>query len=101
MANTPSLQLKKLLRLHSGSLLAIAEPLVDYHQIQQFQQFQLQLGFDKALSNVDGKIWIMWRNELYCLVIFNNDQLITVQYQHGMVPQNFRISVVYAKCTRS
>ncbi|XP_049386883.1 uncharacterized protein LOC125851138, partial [Solanum stenotomum] len=69
------------------------EPFQDPADIDQFKR---KLGFDKALVNCSGKIWIFWRMEWEGEVVMNSIQQITMKFSKNN--NIFFISSVYARC---
>jgi hypothetical protein len=90
-------RLKRIVRKHSVSLIAILEPLVDSGDITKVV---LSLGYGGALSNVSGKIWILWSKSFVIQSVFDSSQLLSVVCSSSSFPRPFLFSAVYAKCVR-
>ncbi|KAK4706392.1 hypothetical protein R3W88_034053 [Solanum pinnatisectum] len=53
---------------------------------------------DYAISNVNGKIWLFWINDINCKVLDTNEQHITCEINHIEVSEVYIKTFVYAKC---
>ncbi|XP_049399720.1 uncharacterized protein LOC125863746 [Solanum stenotomum] len=53
---------------------------------------------DNAISNVNGKIWLFWINDIACKVLETDDQQITCEINHTEAPETYIKTFVYAKC---
>ncbi|KAK4706689.1 hypothetical protein R3W88_033755 [Solanum pinnatisectum] len=56
----------------------------------------MKLGFDKAATNCNGKIWYFWKDEWMGSILLDTIQQVTIQFKHNN--KKFIISVVYARC---
>ncbi|KAK4729617.1 hypothetical protein R3W88_022605 [Solanum pinnatisectum] len=52
----------------------------------------------QAVSNCNGKIWLFWNNDVDCVVLEEDEQQITCQFNHIELQNQFFITFVYAKC---
>ncbi|XP_015169816.1 uncharacterized protein [Solanum tuberosum] len=60
------------------------------------EQYKMKLGFDKATSNCNGKIWYFWKDGWMGNILLDTIQQVTIQFKHNN--KEFIISVVYARC---
>ncbi|KAG5592288.1 hypothetical protein H5410_042802 [Solanum commersonii] len=83
---------------HTNSLKAkrgrSAIPLQDPSELEQFR---IKLGFDKALANVYGKVWIFWKNNWEGVMVLDTLQQLTMKFASNN--DIFLISLVYARCS--
>ncbi|MCD7467211.1 hypothetical protein HAX54_004503 [Datura stramonium] len=56
-------KLKKLIIKYKVEIVALLEPFLDNSQIDGFKRI---LGVDQAAHNVNGKLWIFWKDALDC-----------------------------------
>lgn len=61
----------------------------------------MRLGFDVAVSNINSKIWVFWRDNFQCSIILNEKQLVSIKCNHSGNPISFFVTVVCAKCSRA
>ncbi|XP_070048945.1 uncharacterized protein [Nicotiana tomentosiformis] len=87
-------RLKKLIKRHKVTCIALHEPFVDKTKLNHYRS---KLGFPNAIANSNGKIWIFWDNDYTCNVISNKKQQITMEVNHSMMQIPFWITIVYAK----
>lgn len=90
-------RMHKLVYNNSVCFLAIIEPMIDSSRITGFR---LSLGFDNACSNLNGNIWVFWKEPLDCIVIQNLDQCISLKYNHGVIERDFFVTAIYSKYNR-
>ncbi|XP_049413166.1 uncharacterized protein LOC125876094 [Solanum stenotomum] len=75
---------------------ALMEP---FQNPSVLEQYKMKLGFDKAASNCNGKIWYFWKDEWMGSILLDTIQQVTIQFKHNN--KEFIISVVYAMCNAS
>ncbi|XP_049399717.1 uncharacterized protein LOC125863742 [Solanum stenotomum] len=76
-------------------MIAVLEPFSDNTQINLFKSL---LVMDHAISNINGKIWLFWTNEITCNVIEADEQQISCELNHTEAPETYITTFVYAKC---
>ncbi|KAK4729629.1 hypothetical protein R3W88_022617 [Solanum pinnatisectum] len=76
-------------------MIAILEPFSDTVQIDRFKSM---LAMDHAASNINGKIWLFWNNDVTCNVLETDEQQMTCEINHIEAPGNYFMTFVYAKC---
>ncbi|KAG5595027.1 hypothetical protein H5410_036259 [Solanum commersonii] len=81
--------------MHQVSMIAILEPFSDSTQINMFKSM---FAMDHAVSNINGKIWLFWTNEITCSVFEADEQQISCELTHTEVPETYIKNFVYAKC---
>ncbi|KAK4706667.1 hypothetical protein R3W88_033767 [Solanum pinnatisectum] len=59
---------------------------------------RIQLQIDHAVSNRNGKIWLLWSNEITGNIQKNSEQHITGEFKHTDLADKFMVSFIYAKC---
>ncbi|KAG5605885.1 hypothetical protein H5410_027377 [Solanum commersonii] len=59
---------------------------------------QLVILMDNAVSNPNGKIWLLWSSEITGNIHENSDQHITGEFKHSDLTERFMVSFIYAKC---
>ncbi|KAL2498725.1 DUF4283 domain-containing protein [Abeliophyllum distichum] len=69
-------RLKKVVQIHSVSMLFLAEPIVDKVNIQDCR---CNLGYDHGYANRNGKLWVFWKSHMDCQIIDDQDQFISFQ----------------------
>ncbi|KAM7491146.1 hypothetical protein LguiA_034067 [Lonicera macranthoides] len=98
ISNTPTIsRLHKLVKIHKVCLVVFLEPMVEAMQVENFK---LKLGFDKALSNVNSKVWVMWKDNIKVSVVRDFEQCLAVKYKHSELEGDFIFTATYAKCSR-
>ncbi|XP_015161616.1 uncharacterized protein [Solanum tuberosum] len=70
------------------------EPLQDPLELDQYK---VKLGFDKALVNRSGKIWIFWRDDWEGTIVMDSLQQITMRFCRN--DSYYIIFSVYARCS--
>lgn len=99
VGNSSSLRrIKRLLRLHRFSLLALFEPMIPAARITDIQH---QLHFDHCLFSHTNKIWQFWTNDLRVNLLDNSDQYLHAEILDAQDIFLSFLTVVYAKCSRS
>ncbi|KAK4731257.1 hypothetical protein R3W88_024245 [Solanum pinnatisectum] len=88
-------RLQSLKKIHHISIIAILEPFTDKNQINNYR---IMLNMDHAISNDNGKIWLLWNNDITYTFKESNDQQITGEIKHEAFVEKFIFSVIYAKC---
>ncbi|KAH0697937.1 hypothetical protein KY289_015419 [Solanum tuberosum] len=53
---------------------------------------------DRAVSNPNGKIWLLWSNEITGNIHENSEQHITGEFKHSDLTERLMVSFIYAKC---
>ncbi|WMV13667.1 hypothetical protein MTR67_007052 [Solanum verrucosum] len=76
-------------------MIAILEPFSDQGHVNMFKSM---LAMDNAISNVNGKIWLFWINDITCKVLEADEQQITCEINHTEAPETYIKTFVYAKC---
>ncbi|KAH0714762.1 hypothetical protein KY285_007591 [Solanum tuberosum] len=74
--------------------IAIQEPFVDACHIDKYRK---GLGFEGCSSNCNGKIWILWSNEIHIDVAKDNEQQLTLKVTNKSNAEIVWFTVVYAK----
>lgn len=69
-------QLKKLIKLHSSSLIIIMEPKIGTTDIEDNGG---RLGCQGWISNQESTIWILWKQPITCNMIVRNQQYLSVE----------------------
>jgi len=67
-------RLKNLKNMHHVSMIAVLGPFSDSTHINMFKSM---LAMDHAVSNINGKIWLFWTNEITCNVFEADEQQIS------------------------
>ncbi|XP_015158226.1 uncharacterized protein [Solanum tuberosum] len=62
----------------------------------ELEQYKRKLGFDNALANYSGKIWIFWREDWEGTLLMDSIQHISMKFCKNN--RSFIISSVYARC---
>lgn len=68
--------LRKLKNFHNLSMIIILEPFSDNSQLY-FYRVQLQM--DQAYCNSNGKIWVLWTQDVTCRILDHDEQQITYE----------------------
>ena len=76
-------------------LLVLIEPMTDASQLPSICRM---LHFSKGCSVLEGKMWVLWQDELVAQLREVGDQLANMEISWGGF--TFLFSAVYAKCTR-
>ncbi|KAG5606182.1 hypothetical protein H5410_027674 [Solanum commersonii] len=84
-----------LIKIQQLSMVSILEPLTDNSHLNHVR---ISFCMDKATCNQNGKIWLLWNQEVECKVLESNDQQITCEISHVTNPITYLITVVYPKC---
>ncbi|XP_049393529.1 uncharacterized protein LOC125857915 [Solanum stenotomum] len=63
----------------------------------EIHHYRTLLGFDNALVNQSGKIWIFWKAEWDGSVLLDSPQQLSLKFNTG--GKQFIISSIYARCT--
>lgn len=87
-------RLTNLHRRQKYSFIALMDPFRDPSELDQYKR---GLGFDNALVNCSGKIWIFWNDGWAGTVIRDAPQQITIKF--NMYNKDFYIASVYARCS--
>ncbi|KAG5570617.1 hypothetical protein H5410_060383 [Solanum commersonii] len=77
------------------SFIALMEP---FQQPSELDTYRRGLGFDNALVNSSGKIWIFWNNQWQGSIMGDSHQQISMKFEMGS--SVFFITAVYARCTQ-
>lgn len=80
-------------RRHHYAFIALMEP---FQNPSVLEQYKMKLGFDKAATNCDGKIWYFWKDEWMGSILLDTIQQVIIQFKHNN--KEFIILVVYARC---
>lgn len=76
LANKPSLRrLKKLVKANNIGVLAILEPKLGHAHLNEIM---FKLNYTGAVANQEGNIWVLWKSEMKCSIIFNCPQYVAV-----------------------
>ncbi|KAG5585722.1 hypothetical protein H5410_046156 [Solanum commersonii] len=59
---------------------------------------RIQIHMDHAVSNPNGKIWLLWSNEITRHILENHKQHITGKFKHPDLTEQFMMSFIDAKC---
>ncbi|KAK4717420.1 hypothetical protein R3W88_015758 [Solanum pinnatisectum] len=76
-------------------MIAVLEPFSDSAQLNTFKSM---LAMDHAVSNINGKIWLFWINDITCIRSEADEQQITCEINHIEAPMTYLKTFVYAKC---
>src|SRR3954464_7601564 len=75
LGNPPSLRrIKKLVRVHNIDCFAIIEPKI---KSATAKDYEYKLNCSGSFANHEGNIWVFWKNNISCTVIYS-----TAQYVH-------------------
>ncbi|KAK6791450.1 hypothetical protein RDI58_010531 [Solanum bulbocastanum] len=88
-------RLRNLKIIHQVSMIAVLEPFSDSAQLNTFKSM---LAMDNAVSNINGKIWLFWINDINCTVLEADEQQITCEIKHIEAHMTYLKTFVYAKC---
>ncbi|KAK4707383.1 hypothetical protein R3W88_033072 [Solanum pinnatisectum] len=88
-------RLQTLKKMHQLSMIAILEPFVD---ISHLNNVRIHLQMDHAVSNPNGKIWLLWSNDITGNIHENGEQHFTCEFKHSDLNESFMVSFIYAKC---
>lgn len=81
-------------RRYHYSFIALMEP---FRNPMELDQYKRELGFDNALVNCSGKIWLFWQNNWAGSVLLDSIQHVTMKFLIYNKP--FIVTSVYARCT--
>lgn len=87
-------RLMDLNRRHRYLFIALME---SFQDLLELDQFRIMLGFDRALVNRSGKIWIIWKEDWEGTVVLDSFQPITMRFSKNN--HHYIISSVYARCS--
>ncbi|KAG5575748.1 hypothetical protein H5410_055882 [Solanum commersonii] len=87
-------RLKLLSKIHNTQIIAIQEPFVDACHIDKYRK---GLGFEGCSSNCNGKIWVLWSNDVHIDVAKDNEQQLTLKVTNKSNTKIVWFTVVYAK----
>ncbi|KAH0637891.1 hypothetical protein KY290_036024 [Solanum tuberosum] len=73
----------------------IQEPMVNSKKIDKFRR---RLGYQHCFHNTSNKIWIFWTNGYQLDIIEDEVQHVLVHIKFPEDPNDFHLSIVYAKC---
>ncbi|XP_015068710.1 uncharacterized protein LOC107013272 [Solanum pennellii] len=88
-------RIQTLRKLHHLSLIVILEPFANNNQLNIVR---MQLQMDHAISNSNGKIWLLWSKELTVKILEIHDQHITGEFELAHLHEKFLMSCIYAEC---
>lgn len=88
-------RLKTLKKTYSLSMIGLCEPRVEASRIKEFQ---LKLGYHKALCNQANRIWIFFDSEFLGTIISESDQYIAILFSHTSFSVDFMCIFVHAHC---
>lgn len=91
-------RLKKRISLYSISLLVLQEPLVSYTHAQDICH---KLGFVDSFSNVNNKVWILWKQPFQLEVLVRSEQFLHCFLKHPMLSAGIFVTGIYAFSTRT
>lgn len=96
VANVATMRrLRKLIRLHSLSLLTLYEPMVDSSRLAEVKE---RLGFPHGVHSVSNKIWVLWKSNLVVTLLHQSGQLM--HFHIYLQQSSCLVTFIYAKCTR-
>ena len=81
-------------RRHHYSFVDLMEPFEDPSDLDQYKR---KLGFNNAVANCSGKIWIFWKDDWEETLLIDSIQHISMKFCKN--DKSFIISSIYARCT--
>ena len=59
--------------------------------------FKIQLEMENVIINFNGKIWLLWKSDVHCIVRDQDEHQITCDFSHNDLQNKFIMTFVYAK----
>lgn len=88
-------RIKKLLKLHDISFIAVFEPMLAMDKIQLIaRKWKFKFNF----TNSQSTIWIFAKAAFTCQLLNDTSQHLRVRLQHYLWPISVNATSVYAKC---
>ena len=88
-------RLRKLKQMHKISLLALCEPKVGRVRLDIIRQ---KLGFPKAVSNAESRLWVMFDHDFSCDLLAASSQFLELRVTHSALRSSFVAVFVHASC---
>src|SRR4051812_35487973 len=97
IANLPSQRrLKKLIKVHNIDCVAIIEPKI---RVGTAKDFEFKLNCNNSFSDVEGNIWVFWKNNVKATLIKCTSQYIYLTLEIGGIDTD--IFIIHASCNSS
>ena len=88
-------RLKRIINKSNVSIVAIQEPMTDSQKINKLVHY---LNFSNAVSNCNGKIWILWNHNWNVQLVGDSEQILSLSISTDHLHSKHLFSCVYAKC---
>src|SRR4051812_11092394 len=79
LGNSPSLKrLKKIIKTNNINLFSIIEPKI---KPESLKEYVYKLNCFNAVTNQEGNIWVLWKNDINFSVLHTTSQYISIKLQ--------------------
>ncbi|XP_019234077.1 PREDICTED: uncharacterized protein LOC109214595 [Nicotiana attenuata] len=80
---------------HGFFIVALMEP---FQKKKFIYNYRRRLGMDAAVSNVNGKIWLIFYAVVEWDLLIDTEQQMTIRVYHQDLGKHIMMTIVYAKC---